>query len=53
MTERFPEIAAAADSLPDGTVLDGEIMPWKDGGAAAVRAAAARIGRQVKLGRRS
>ena len=31
VTERFPEIAAAADFLPDGTVLDGEIMPWKDG----------------------
>jgi len=31
VTERFPEIAAAADFLPGGTVLDGEIMPWKDG----------------------
>jgi DNA ligase 1 len=30
MTERFPEIAAAAESLPDGTVLDGEILPWID-----------------------
>jgi DNA ligase-1 len=28
MTERFPEIAAAAEHLPDGTVLDGEILPW-------------------------
>ena len=32
MTERFPEIAAAAESLPDGTVLDGEILPWSIGG---------------------
>ncbi len=30
ITERFPEIAAAADHLPDGTVIDGEILPWKD-----------------------
>lgn len=28
ITERFPEIARAAESLPDGTVLDGEILPW-------------------------
>jgi DNA ligase-1 len=26
ITERFPEIAAAARALPDGTVLDGEIV---------------------------
>lgn len=28
ITERFPEIAKAAESLSDGTVLDGEILPW-------------------------
>ena len=28
MTERFPEIARTAENLPDGTVLDGEILPW-------------------------
>jgi DNA ligase-1 len=28
ITERFPEIAVAAENLPDGTVLDGEILPW-------------------------
>ncbi len=27
---RFPEIEAVADALPDGTVLDGEIMAWDD-----------------------
>ena len=30
ITERFPEIAAAAEHLPDGTVLDGEILPWRE-----------------------
>ncbi|MDX1418387.1 MAG: ATP-dependent DNA ligase [Rubricoccaceae bacterium] len=28
---RFPEIADAAHALPDGTVLDGEIVGWRDG----------------------
>ncbi|MFT3720506.1 ATP-dependent DNA ligase [Pseudorhodoferax sp.] len=31
VTERFPEIAAAAATLPDGCVLDGEILVWPDG----------------------
>jgi DNA ligase-1 len=30
VTDRFPEIVAAAQSLADGTVLDGEIMVWHD-----------------------
>lgn len=29
VTERFPEIVALAQALPDGTVLDGEIVVWK------------------------
>ena len=28
VTERFPEIVAPAQELPDGTVLDGEILVW-------------------------
>ena len=28
VTERFPEIVALAQGLPDGTVLDGEILVW-------------------------
>ncbi len=28
VTDRFPEIVAAARGLPDGTVLDGEILAW-------------------------
>ena len=31
LTGRFPEIELSGALLPDGTVLDGEIMPWKDG----------------------
>ena len=30
VTERFPEIVALAQPLPDGTVLDGEIMVWSE-----------------------
>lgn len=30
VTERFPEIVALAQALPDGTVLDGEIMVWTE-----------------------
>ncbi|MDP2819770.1 MAG: ATP-dependent DNA ligase [Polaromonas sp.] len=29
VTERFPEIVALAQPLPDGTVLDGEILVWR------------------------
>jgi DNA ligase 1 len=28
ITDRFPELATLADALPDGTVLDGEILAW-------------------------
>jgi len=30
VTERFPEIVAGATHLPDGTVLDGEILSFRD-----------------------
>ncbi len=30
ITERFPEIAAATRRLPQGIVLDGEILAWRD-----------------------
>ncbi len=30
VTESFPEIAEAGRALPDGTVLDGEILAWRD-----------------------
>jgi DNA ligase-1 len=28
MTDRFPELAHLADFLPDGTVIDGEVLAW-------------------------
>lgn len=31
VTERFPEVEALAGALPDGTVLDGEILVWLPG----------------------
>ena len=29
VTERFPEVVAQVQGLPDGSVLDGEILVWK------------------------
>src|SRR6185437_12916886 len=34
ITDRFPEVAALGDALPDGYVIDGEILAWEPGGAA-------------------
>ena len=28
MTDRFPELATLAQALPDGTVIDGEVLAW-------------------------
>ena len=47
VTDRFPEIADAAAFLPDGTVLDGEIMPWKDGRPLPFAQLQRRIGRKT------
>lgn len=47
MTERFPEIAKAAEALPDGTVLDGEVLPWnEDQGVMPFTILQQRIGRK-------
>ena len=47
VTERFPEIVAFAQSLPDGTVLDGEIVVWLDGRPAPFNLLQQRIGRKT------
>jgi DNA ligase-1 len=46
ITERFPEIAEAAASLPDGTVLDGEVLAYEDGQPLPFSRLQRRIGRQ-------
>jgi DNA ligase-1 len=46
MTERFPEIARAAVSLPNGTVLDGEVLPWTENRAMPFTELQKRIGRK-------
>ncbi len=46
MTERFPELAAAGGLLPEGTVLDGEVLPWKDGAPLPFAQMQRRIGRK-------
>jgi DNA ligase-1 len=44
---RFPEIELLAAQLPDGCVLDGEILAWKDGAVAPFATLQTRIGRKT------
>ena len=45
--ERFPEISLIAAQLPDGTVLDGEILPWNEHGVMPFAQLQRRIGRKT------
>ncbi len=47
VTDRFPEVAALAQTLPDGTVLDGELLVWKDHRPAPFALLQQRIGRKT------
>ncbi|HLI84460.1 MAG TPA: ATP-dependent DNA ligase [Bryobacteraceae bacterium] len=47
MTGRFPEIQAAGDRLPEGTAIDGEVMPWKSNAPLPFAQMQRRIGRKV------
>jgi DNA ligase-1 len=47
VTERFPEIATVSRLLPNGTVIDGELMPWKDGKPLPFAQLQRRIGRKT------
>ncbi|HTS31628.1 MAG TPA: ATP-dependent DNA ligase [Bryobacteraceae bacterium] len=47
MTGRFPELEAMGVLLPEGTVIDGEILPWKDGAPLPFAQMQRRIGRKV------
>jgi DNA ligase-1 len=46
VTERYPELAALGPDLPDGTVIDGEILPWKQGDVLPFAQLQRRIGRK-------
>ena len=43
----FPRSSRSRDALPDGTVLDGEIVVWKDGRVAPFALLQQRIGRKT------
>jgi len=45
VTERFPELKEIIADLPDGTVVDGEILAWRDGAPLPFAALQTRIGR--------
>ena len=47
MTDRFPEMARACDYLPQGTVLDGELLAWGDNQPQSFNALQKRIGRKT------
>ncbi|MFZ0611835.1 MAG: ATP-dependent DNA ligase [Desulfobacterales bacterium] len=46
VTDKYPELADAAAALPDGTVIDGEILPWNDGRPLPFAELQRRIGRK-------
>ncbi len=47
MTDRFPELARAVDFLPQGTVLDGEVLAWGEDVPQNFNALQKRIGRKT------
>jgi DNA ligase-1 len=46
VTERFPELHALRERVPDGTVIDAEIVVWKDGRVRPFGELQTRIGRK-------
>ena len=53
VTERFPELHSLAQTLPDGVVLDGEILVWKPGATEAELAVQPFSLLQQRLGRKT
>lgn len=45
IAERFPEVTTLAARLPDGVVLDGELIAWRDGHPLSFATLQKRIGR--------
>jgi len=46
VTDKYPELEALREALPHGTVLDGEILAWKDGAPLPFADLQKRIGRK-------
>ncbi|MDF2189441.1 ATP-dependent DNA ligase [Paraflavitalea sp. CAU 1676] len=46
ITDKFPEFAVLASRLPDGVVIDGEVLPIKDGQVLNFNVLQTRIGRK-------
>ncbi len=47
ITERFPELEALGGMFPEGTAIDGEVLPWKDGKPLPFAQMQRRIGRKL------
>lgn len=47
ITDKFPEFACLAETFPEGTVLDGELIPYNDNQIGYFNALQKRIGRKT------
>jgi len=47
ITDRFPEMLEICEALPEGTVVDGEILAWSEGRPLKFMALQRRIGRKL------
>ncbi|MGI9024712.1 MAG: ATP-dependent DNA ligase [Burkholderiaceae bacterium] len=53
VTERFPEMAALSARIPDGTVIDGEILVWHANDTNAADTPASFADLQTRIGRKT
>jgi DNA ligase 1 len=53
ITTRFPEVADVGSQLPDGTVIDGEILAFRDERPLPFAFLQQRIGRQMQVARKA
>lgn len=47
VTPRFPELEPVIAAWPDGTVIDGELLPWRDGRPMSFGDLQRRLGRRI------